>query len=620
MKSFPNARTPSQVLLVAHNLQIVMGVSNPDTLVLQKLRAASNLSSGLDDNIKDICGKVCSMHASYAGRESVPGMTDLIRRSCEAVYTSVLCSTSDLEERITDQDMHLLRRTLDRINELAEQLNSQHSLTNLILKSRYKSRIEKDDKVLCNFIVEHSLPFPRAIRSPSPACPRAESTRTRSKPHTPIPSPSHSTYSLRQSEETPPPQVSRDPSVRTLNSSHREVMNHPCAISSETTLEGSVSSSSDHDPPQVRIVDPQGVETDDEGWGSEAETTISCGSTQPRFKADDDIRKRVLNKDRHVEPSLYGEGADNHSHLRISAGPQPSSTIVLCGHDQNETTPTKTVRQSPSTTLTRKSLAQLRKKSSSLSRHFTRGDSVLSGPNQDSEPPQVRIVTPHGVEIDESSQELEGEKTIRGPVTRPRIKTGDDILKPMPTAERPVETTILKPIKTKSPNCDSRRTSACPSTSSVLSGNEIPLPIACPRIETEDDIRGLLNDKQRCAATLNSDLPSHQAQLIANFLHKEIQASECPKLRKKYTKYLRLLFEKIRVLPECLFLNDIKLAGDVPGRPIGGGGFSDVYKGSYNDKEVCLKVLRVFIQDGADRTRMTMHVRPLAREYVQTPL
>ncbi|KAK1236156.1 serine/threonine protein kinase, AGC [Marasmius sp. AFHP31] len=553
-----------------------MGTSTLDAssnFVIKKLRDASNSSSSLETNMKNICSKVCLVHDYYAEHESFPAMTDLIRRSCEAVYTALSRFTSDSQSRISEEELSLLQGALDRIQGLAEHLRLRDSFTNFLLKRRYKAQIEKDDKVLCRFIVKHSPPVLRTTGSTSPACPQAESTRTRSRPHTPIPSPSHSTCSLQA--ETLPLQVSRDPSVRTRNSS-RQLINHPYALSSDTTLEGSASfSSSDHDPPQVRVVSPQGLETDDEGWESEVETTISCTSTQPRFKADDDMRKTVLNQEYHADMSLHDERTANHSHPPTSASSYPSSPPTSRGPGWNETAPPKTVRHSPSTTLTRKSLArELRKTSSSLSSHLTRVAYSSSSSSQDSEPPQVRIASPSGVETDGPSSEVEGEVTIRVPVQRPRIKTGDDMRNPMlDDDECRAETTILCPPKAESVDSNPCHTFTYQS-SSIPGANENPPHPTGIQIKTDEDIQILIGDKKRCIETLNSNLSREQSQLIANFLQKGIQTSASPK--------------------------DQPL-GSNPGRPVGGGGFSDVYKGSYKGKEVCLKALRTFSQDDTDR-------------------
>ena len=50
-----------------------------------------------------------------------------------------------------------------------------------------------------------------------------------------------------------------------------------------------------------------------------------------------------------------------------------------------------------------------------------------------------------------------------------------------------------------------------------------------------------------------------------------------------------------RVLAPCLFLSEVNRSGD---HPFGGGGFSDVWRGTYRGQAVAVKVLRVFSNQG----------------------
>ncbi|KAJ7572902.1 kinase-like domain-containing protein [Mycena floridula] len=57
---------------------------------------------------------------------------------------------------------------------------------------------------------------------------------------------------------------------------------------------------------------------------------------------------------------------------------------------------------------------------------------------------------------------------------------------------------------------------------------------------------------------------------------------------------LRRIIKKFDILPPSFVIHDIVL--DEPRRPLFGGGFADVYKGSRKGQHVCLKVLRLFTQ------------------------
>ncbi|KAG7100175.1 hypothetical protein E1B28_001954 [Marasmius oreades] len=85
---------------------------------------------------------------------------------------------------------------------------------------------------------------------------------------------------------------------------------------------------------------------------------------------------------------------------------------------------------------------------------------------------------------------------------------------------------------------------------------------------------------------------------VVNLLHTEIQrtASEqrFHEYRKNCTKCLQTLVNKYRVLPASLFVNDIKEATFTSSL----GGYSDIYRGISGGRSICLKVLRINVQDG----------------------
>ena len=56
------------------------------------------------------------------------------------------------------------------------------------------------------------------------------------------------------------------------------------------------------------------------------------------------------------------------------------------------------------------------------------------------------------------------------------------------------------------------------------------------------------------------------------------------------------------VLPPGLFLSGVERDGS---HPVGGGGFSDVWKGTYQGQAVAIKILRVFTnQDNAEMRKV----------------
>ncbi|KAF9259367.1 kinase-like protein [Marasmius fiardii PR-910] len=63
-------------------------------------------------------------------------------------------------------------------------------------------------------------------------------------------------------------------------------------------------------------------------------------------------------------------------------------------------------------------------------------------------------------------------------------------------------------------------------------------------------------------------------------------------------KFLRLLVNKHHILPPSLFVKNVALESN---RILAVGGFSDIYKGTYQKKSVCLKVLRMYIEDGGEK-------------------
>ncbi|THU80549.1 kinase-like protein [Dendrothele bispora CBS 962.96] len=72
--------------------------------------------------------------------------------------------------------------------------------------------------------------------------------------------------------------------------------------------------------------------------------------------------------------------------------------------------------------------------------------------------------------------------------------------------------------------------------------------------------------------------------------------------RKMCMKQLRRLSKKFQVLPPSLILEDI---ATMDSRATTGGGFADIWRGTFNGQMVCLKVLRIFLRsDGATRNKV----------------
>ncbi|KAF9257193.1 kinase-like protein [Marasmius fiardii PR-910] len=116
---------------------------------------------------------------------------------------------------------------------------------------------------------------------------------------------------------------------------------------------------------------------------------------------------------------------------------------------------------------------------------------------------------------------------------------------------------------------------------------------------TAEDLRALLSSAEGIETLLTIDGP--RVPSVVDLLHMEIQRTastqELREYRKRCTKCLRRLVDKHRVLPASLFVNDIK---DVT-LSSSFGGYSDIYRGTSRARPVCLKVLRVVMQEGQRR-------------------
>ncbi|KIK63204.1 hypothetical protein GYMLUDRAFT_41532 [Collybiopsis luxurians FD-317 M1] len=89
-------------------------------------------------------------------------------------------------------------------------------------------------------------------------------------------------------------------------------------------------------------------------------------------------------------------------------------------------------------------------------------------------------------------------------------------------------------------------------------------------------------------------LEPRTAQQLVDYLQ-SILDLEQDKLdnRKKYLGLLRHLSKRFQTLPSSLIVRDIKREGQ---NPVAGGGFADIWHGNLKEKPVCLKVLRLAIE------------------------
>ncbi|KAF5352869.1 hypothetical protein D9756_006327 [Leucocoprinus leucothites] len=116
----------------------------------------------------------------------------------------------------------------------------------------------------------------------------------------------------------------------------------------------------------------------------------------------------------------------------------------------------------------------------------------------------------------------------------------------------------------------------------------------------------LLNEEQRerlCTATRGD-----HAQTIVDYLHSVLLRQVLPKewLRRHCLIALYKLCKYSQLYPYCYILRD----SIVPGACEGFGGFSDIFKGKFGDKELCLKLVRL------NKTNMDVMLRRYAKEAI----
>ncbi|KAK7060776.1 hypothetical protein VNI00_000508 [Paramarasmius palmivorus] len=129
---------------------------------------------------------------------------------------------------------------------------------------------------------------------------------------------------------------------------------------------------------------------------------------------------------------------------------------------------------------------------------------------------------------------------------------------------------------------------------------------------TELDINAIRRILEEESSSLLALLPVNAGQNDAVSVMQVLQAEldttshedVDKRYRKKCLKYLRALIKRYYVLPPTLFVENIIREGD---HAQGGGGFADIWKGLYNERPVCLKVLRMFTgSDEASREKAFM--------------
>ncbi|KAF9260210.1 kinase-like protein, partial [Marasmius fiardii PR-910] len=76
------------------------------------------------------------------------------------------------------------------------------------------------------------------------------------------------------------------------------------------------------------------------------------------------------------------------------------------------------------------------------------------------------------------------------------------------------------------------------------------------------------------------------------------------KYSQKCTKCLRLLVNKYHILPPSLFINNITLESL---RVFAVGGYSDIHKGIFQTKSVCLKVLKMYVEDNEEKRNQSLY-------------
>ncbi|KAF9259374.1 kinase-like protein [Marasmius fiardii PR-910] len=94
-------------------------------------------------------------------------------------------------------------------------------------------------------------------------------------------------------------------------------------------------------------------------------------------------------------------------------------------------------------------------------------------------------------------------------------------------------------------------------------------------------------------------MESSKIPLVLDLLQAEARTADLDyEYREKCRSFLRLLVKKHHVLPPSLFVQRITSNS---AHIVAVGGYSDIYRGTLESKLVCLKVLRVYVEDGEEK-------------------
>ncbi|KIK55144.1 hypothetical protein GYMLUDRAFT_48095, partial [Collybiopsis luxurians FD-317 M1] len=98
-------------------------------------------------------------------------------------------------------------------------------------------------------------------------------------------------------------------------------------------------------------------------------------------------------------------------------------------------------------------------------------------------------------------------------------------------------------------------------------------------------------------------LEPHMAQQLVDHLQSILDSEQdSSEDYEKYFGLLRHLSRRFQILPLSLVIRDIRREGQ---NPVAGGGFADIWRGTLNEKHVCLKVLRLTLeQDETARNKI----------------
>ncbi|KAF5358883.1 hypothetical protein D9757_012303 [Collybiopsis confluens] len=90
---------------------------------------------------------------------------------------------------------------------------------------------------------------------------------------------------------------------------------------------------------------------------------------------------------------------------------------------------------------------------------------------------------------------------------------------------------------------------------------------------------------------LGMELAQRIVDELQEFL--DLQEKEEPVHRKNQVGLLRSLSQRFQILPSSLMVQNVRREG---GNPVAGGGFADIWRGTLQGKTVCLKVLRIVVE------------------------